>query len=484
MSSTSSSSQGVVNVYQTQWKQAVEDRAYLPFILPYSVFNYVLLILYLLYSRSIWVEKSRYFVFAAIVWLSISTMADCRTLNLDYGVIIGIMSSWCILWSTTLMIFHTPHRDFCRLVKLSRKASQQTAHEAPAVEDPLRKSNGASENPRSCQQTGHEDYVWEYMPGNFWPRLGWVLDLLTSLRGLHWSWRSSRIPPISTLHAKDTRRRPFQAGLWLMFIYIGLDVLNIIAKTDSYFWGVVDPSESYISASHAYHSFITFLCLLFVNLAIFNGPPLLYIHILGPNIVGTLSEPWMHVTAPGPIQSILDDGLRGFWNSWWHQMFRFALSSPGVWLADRLGISRAFVTIKWLRVIIAFTLSGIIHACGCYTMWPATSSSKLFLSFMLQPVGMVLQDFIALVARILGVNEMSKVSGMMRLCFTVFWLWLTFGLAGDEYARGGMWLVEPVPFSPLRCLGFGPVQQGCWLWYGVSPHLYSGAHWWQTGLAI
>ncbi len=476
-----SSPQDVIDSYQIQWEQAIASQNFLPFIFPYSVSNYGLLVLYLLYSRTRLARKSKYAIFTAIVWLSIAIMSGCRTLSLDYGVLIGIMSSWCIVWSSTLIIFHNPHQDFYRLVKTSRKSHQRDTRQnrevyhAPESSNP----NRAPENLQPGQQTGHPDYVWEAMPDTFWKRFGWTLDLVTSLRGLHWSWRSTCIPSISSFRARPTQRRPFQAALWLIFIYLGLDVLNIIGKTDPYFWGIINPSESYLSISHTYHIFITFLNLMFANLAVFNIPPLLCVHILGPSILGSLSEPWMYSTAPGPIEIILNNGLQGFWNSWWHQMFRFGLSSPGVWLVDRLGIVRSSAIAKTLRITVAFALSGMVHACGCYTQWPATSSLKLFFAFMLQPVGMVVQDMITL-----AVCEYSRFDGVLKPAFVVFWLWLTFEFALDEYARGGMWLVEPLPFSPLRSLGFGPAQEGWWLWRGLVPHFHQGEHWWQWGLAL
>ena len=481
MSNHPSSPQDVIDSYQIQWEQAIASQNLLPFIFPYSVSNYGLLILYLLYSHTRLAQKLKYPILAAIVWLSIATMSRCRTLSLDYGVLIGIMSSWCIVWSCTLMIFNNPHRDFYRLVKALQKShrrdTRQTREAHHALENP--NPNRAPENLRTGQQTGHPDYVSEGMPDTFWKRLGWTLDLITSLRGLHWSWRSTRIPPISSFRARPTQSRPFHAALWLIFIYLGLDAINIIGKTDPYFWGIINPLESYLSMSHTYHIFITFLNLMFANLAVFNIPPLLCVHILGPRIVGSFGEPSMYSTAPGPIQAILENGLQGFWNSWWHQMFRFGLSSPGVWLVDRLGIGRSSAIAKVLRIAVAFALSGMVHACGCYTQWPATSSFKLFLSFMLQPVGMIVQDMIAL-----AVGESSRVGRVLKPAFVVFWLWLTFGFALDEYARGGMWLVEPLPFSPLRSLGFGPAQEGMWLWHGLVPHVHRGEHWWQSGLAL
>ena len=498
-----SSSQNLISQYQLQWVQAVNSKEVLPFIFPYALYNYGLLILYLFYARTRLAQRSKYAVFFAIVWLSITTMSRCRTLGLDYGVLVGIASSWCIVWSAILMIFHVPHQTFCRLVKASQKRTRHDMADKMGVEDvdtlalpnpdPSNGSSTSSQILGSSREIRDLELVWEYMPDPFWKRLAWTVDLVTSLRGLHWSWRSSQIPPISHSSVRISKKRPFNAVAWLLFMYLSLDALNIIAKTDPYFWGITDnPSdlgvfhlESYIKISRHCHIFVTFLNFLIANMLIFDTAPLVFVQILGPSLVGTLGEPWMYAFAYGPIQAILDEGLQGFWALWWHQMFRFGCSSPGLWVADRLNIARSSKTAKALRILVAFSLSGIVHACGCYTQWPSTSPLNVFLFFLAQPVGMVAQELVMLAAR--GLSLKSRNESFHRIgksIFTVIWLRLTFWLMADEYARGGMWLIEPLPLSPLRCLGFGPTQNGWWRWQGVIPQVYWGDNWWQSGLAI
>lgn len=465
-----SSPKGVIDIYRREWQQAIASKEYLPFIFPYAILNYCLLFGYLFYSRARFVESLRYVVFVAIAWLSIDIMARCRTLSLSYGVLVGIMSSWCMIWSATLMICHTPHRDFCRLVSVESHVEQNDATS--------RKPNGPAQSVRRTKSTCPPGYTWEYMPYPFWQRFTWTLDLMTSIRGLHWSFRSSNIPRTTTFQKSTFKRRPFLATIGIILIVLSLDAMNVIAKTDPYFWGHIPSSETYISIGHNYHVSITFLILMVVNLADFNISYLLCVHVLDPSIVGKYSEPWMHSPAPGPFDAILNDGLRGFWNSWWHQMFRFGFLSPGFYLTDCLGIHRSSVTANALRLLVAFALSGFVHACGCYTQWPATSSPKLFLSFMIQPVGIALQHFITML-----LGEDSKSDRLFKPSFMVVWLSLTFGAAGDEYARGGMWLVEPLPFSPLGLLGLGPLAGKGWLWRGMMPYVHRGDRRWESGLA-
>ncbi|KAL3449074.1 membrane bound O-acyl transferase family-domain-containing protein [Aspergillus insuetus] len=54
--------------------------------------------------------------------------------------------------------------------------------------------------------------------------------------------------------------------------------------------------------------------------------------------------------------------LRGFWGKSWHQVLRTPLTSNATFLAFLLSLPPRSVGAHWLRVIIAFTGSGIIHS--------------------------------------------------------------------------------------------------------------------------
>ena len=62
------------------------------------------------------------------------------------------------------------------------------------------------------------------------------------------------------------------------------------------------------------------------------------------------------------------------------------------------------------------------------------------------------------------------------------WLWWTFSPLADDFARGGLWLLEPLPVSPLRGLLFGSGE--LWRWYGPYIGWYTGQEWWESGLSF
>ncbi|KAL2818075.1 membrane bound O-acyl transferase family-domain-containing protein [Aspergillus granulosus] len=54
--------------------------------------------------------------------------------------------------------------------------------------------------------------------------------------------------------------------------------------------------------------------------------------------------------------------LRGLWGKSWHQLLRIPLTSNATFLASLLGLPPKSAGAHWLRVVVAFTGSGIIHS--------------------------------------------------------------------------------------------------------------------------
>jgi hypothetical protein len=76
-------------------------------------------------------------------------------------------------------------------------------------------------------------------------------------------------------------------------------------------------------------------------------------------------------------------------------------------------------------------------------------------------------------------------SRTVNLLFTLVWLFFTAPLFMDDCSSTGLWLVEPVPISPLAFLGFGNEGDHWWRWdWDHLPRLYLGETWWQSGIAL
>lgn len=63
---------------------------------------------------------------------------------------------------------------------------------------------------------------------------------------------------------------------------------------------------------------------------------------------------------------------------------------------------------------------------------------------------------------------------MGNFAVTMIWLYWTAPLLVDDFARGGVWLYEPLIISPLRILGFGAYDDSGW-------NLWSGLVFWRSG---
>ena len=64
------------------------------------------------------------------------------------------------------------------------------------------------------------------------------------------------------------------------------------------------------------------------------------------------------------------------------------------------------------------------------------------------------------------------------------WFWLTGPLLTDDFAKGGLWLFEPIMLSPLRGLGFGVEGDGFYCWGGRQVKWHSDEKWWLSGIVL
>ena len=109
-----------------------------------------------------------------------------------------------------------------------------------------------------------------------------------------------------------------------------------------------------------------------------------------------------------------------------------------------------------------------------------------FRFFLLQPLGILAQTAIGSQLKKAGITDrIPKPLKQLSNFLVVFaWMYFTAPLLVDDFAKGGVWLFEPLAISPLRQLGFGAKDDNGWdLWYGLV-FWRQGKHWWDTGLAF
>ena len=410
-------------------------------------------------------------VFLAIVTLSGLSLHSSRTLGLAYGVLVGISSSLCVILSVNLLFLHEPIVDLKRMIAFN----SNTDHE---------------------DDSKWEEEKWQSMPNSVYERLFWILDLVWSLRVLHWSHgrRENHVPGARLERPQKHTLSLLRHTLRLLLVYLSADLLKEIIAMDPYFWGYIehDPPDYIKSALpvpalvQAYRMLVAFATFYFALDFGYTFTLLLCVSILGPSVAGIWGHEWAYRPLYGNLSSVATRGLQGWWGAWWHQCFRFILTSPTNAIINKFGIPKRGFLARTLGIVIPFLISGAIHACGSYTMWGQTRPINAFTFFVLQPVGIAMQ--------VMGSwslhqsNLMHKIPHRVReatnIVFTVFWLLLTFPLLADDFAKGGLWLTEPFPISVIQILGLGSQARSSELGFDYGFRFQRGSGWWQMGLAV
>ena len=463
---------GTIQQYRLEFDQQRELQQIWAFIIPADISNYILLIVYLMWMRKI-PYPSRSQVFLAIVALSIRSLQKSRTLGLAYGVLVGVSSSLCVVLSANLLFLHQPVADFKRMIAFN----SNKYHDSRL---------------KSLQEQ------WEGMPASASERFFWILDLLGSLRALHWSHGQRQNHASDATSEKHAHQIPsLRRNIYkILLIYLSVDVLKEIIAMDPYFWGytehdppnyikIIFPFSALVQAYRMLVGFATFYVALDFD---YTVSVLLFVNILGPSIVGTWGHAWAYRPLFGKIESVAARGLQGWWGAWWHQCFRVLLTSPTHAIINKLRIQKRGVIARTLALVIPFLISGAIHACGSYTLWGETKPINPFLFFVLQPVGIALQTISRWSLGRLGLIANNKIA--RRVCeaanvaFTVSWLLWTFPLLADDFAKGGIWLAEPFSISVLQILGLGSQARANVLSFDYGVRFQMGYRWWQMGLAV
>lgn len=358
----------------------------------------------------------------------------------------------------------------------------------------------------------------EYPTRPFIERFDWVIDAFCAFRGTGWTFEIHGMPPLPpsinaelnsgtkpngttldpTILTSKTGIRRFTSRSALLKdslirLAIGCLILDIIKATmhhDAYFWGYMDaPAPQWFPSTSPVllKSYRLLFSLFGIHCA------LLQIFRLGPVFftalpLGVRAEPWMHPPDfYGNYSLVLEEGLAGWWGGWWHQTFRYAFEAPATRLLEYLNIDKRSQKGKPISLFVAFTLSGCLHACGSYTQLGDTRPLMgPFRFFVLQAIGIVLQMTVTQRLKKMGIIDKTPklIRQLLNFLFVNTWMYFTAPLLVDDFAKGGVWLYEPLAISPLRLLGFGAKDDnGYDLWYGLIFWRQS-KHWWGTGIAF
>jgi hypothetical protein len=515
--------------FETELDILIEQGIFKPIFLYHVVIIHVLPIIGLLIPSRRGGKHVRKVLFTICIGIAIEIFQNRRAVVGGNGYMLGLMIAWWLIWTASLFIFTDLEHDFKRIERKPSGVEVQnhtllSKHEHGAAETP----HGSS---ISLLEQNDNAFVWQLYPAKFLHRLEWAAGLFFNLRGPEWNWRAPHLDPLprsihSQLHSGfsdkinsqddstyPTGKERLHAAFRKFFIsYLVLDALKTMMMSDLYFQGI-SPRDSLSPPPFPFlyfpgltvHPVLAQLCrCIYSAVSVFTAlefvTSLNPIFFLGlslafPNgarnlTAAPLGASWLYSDAFGPfIQPILDDGLAGCWGRWWHQLFRNGFMNTARWILSLLPATlashRQFRRITY--VVVAFCVSGFVHACGSHTQLASTyPMSGPFLFFALQGVAVMAEQVFktTIFPRLPLEGTPRWLRRTANFLFVFCWLMTSGALIADDFARGGLWLMEPIPISPLRGLGFGLPGQGWWCWREPWFRYWSDGSYWGSGIRV
>ncbi|POS86963.1 hypothetical protein EPUL_002406, partial [Erysiphe pulchra] len=521
----------IYSFYSEVLEQKLSDGTLLPVIFPYHFLGFLLLTAYLCvpHKNSPKIYALRWPLLAFINWFEFRMIWKTSSVGPGMGNFAGSLSAYTILASWTWLVFKKPQWEAKRIQRVVKRTPliknkmpiEKFEEEASQNRDLRKRKNSGSvralevgfsmDNAQRDENDTYQ-YFWQSYPDNFSERISWVVDLLYNYRGPGWNWAISSIPslppailtkaggPVSKRSYADfssagSRRfvNRYEHLIYrvsrLLVCYIVLDVLATIMMKDPYF--KFGPT-SYALPSHLQLlplSFLRFYRIVLTSIGIiaimtmaFNLLPLISC-ILGPGLLGLRAEPWYYPTEWGYFSNIYKGGLNGLWGDYWHQSFRLHFTSPTNFLIREGYIKPGTFIAKATSLFFAFVLSGFLHWASSNSTLPATRPSDAMNFFLLQGLGIMLQRALCQIFS----SYITKFPKFIRytgsFIFVLIWLYHTGWLLADDFARSGLWIMEPVPISFCRLLGFGEIDAE-WISTRRQFRWFRGKNWWETGLAL
>lgn len=518
----------VRDAYRAAFKARVAAGEARPYVFPYNMFaSHILPILYMSipHTKRPWLYRARWLVVAFIIIFDLDIMKYTSSTNMSTSYVVGVHSFFGIMIALTMLVFTAPQFDYERVARRktkkpasSPKSSKPSSRSNSPNGSGLRKRAGSKKR-RLARVTAPEvnldeyEYYWQAYPedGTFLERLSWVIDLYTNFRGVGWSWAVSSVPspapperpgtgemvkmdtiPLETFVGCQTykdeneflRRKLLSIGA----AYVFLDIFKVTVMEDPYF--VLGSSSlplpphlavlpSWVVPVYRHAAVIGVIYAGMVM--VFSIHDLFQYYVLS-KVYPIRGELWQYATVFGSFSQILDRGLAGFWGSWWHQTFRQSFSAPVSFAIKQGYLKKGARSTKMVSLLVAFLLSGLLHAAGSVSSIPDTTWWKPALFFWLSGVGVVVQQLFCTTLK----PQISRLPRVLRrlgnLIYVALWLHITVQPLTDDFAQTGLWLMEPVPVSLVRALGFGRGEVSWWKPDMESfLHWHTGKHWWDSG---
>lgn len=518
-------SRHLVQSHERELDSLLQQDIYRPIFLYHVVFMNCLPLIGLIIPSRRGTRYVRYSIFALIVGVAFEVLRKHRALLGGNGYMIGLLTAWWLLWSAGLLVFTDVERDFQRIERVPKDVVNEpvTNVQEPLLPGPRDVSpsqttvNGLPEN--------RKHFRWQSYPQKFSHRLEWCAGLLFNLRGPEWNWRVSHMGPLPrSVHAQlfetstsksnaaddatyiNAKARLRAAAWTCLQSYLLLDVLKFVMMRDPYFRGTASADSippyplsglaAFPLLIRVYRSFLgcmgVYVALNYVtsfNPICFLGLSLAFSDASRKLTLAPLDEPWLYADTFGPfIPSILDHGLAGCWGRWWHQLFRHGFTVTAQWAFSFLPKTWAnnSQVKRTTHVGFAFVLSGLVHGCGSHTQFADTRPfSGPFLFFAMQIVAIFCESiFKNIIFPRLPLHGTPRwIRQAANAIFVLAWLLYSGMFIANDFARGGLWLMEPVPISPLRGLGLAD-GGGWWCWKDPWFRYWSDGTNWGSGIRV
>ena len=372
----------------------------------------------------------------------------------------------------------------------------------------------AKSNAKKAAAEDEWEYFWQAYPETFFARIGWVTDLILSFRGQGWNFSIPSNPPLppdiaeslgepvsKTLTSRVGVQRfasrkelaKYQLPKFLI-LALTLDFVKMHILWDPYFrtGDLSLPVPFYLAWLPAPIQLfarrniqLIGICTAIEYVELLS--PIVFCLLLGPNsFLGLRGASWQYPTTWGGPYIILAKSLNGLWGGWWHQTFRIGFAAPSNYLIRHGWMSRKSLPGQVTALLIAFAISGSLHLCGSLSQLPVTNPWGPMRFFLLQVPGILIQTlFTAIFAPQIqrfppGVRKFAN--GL----YSFMWLLFTSPSFVDDMNRGGVWMFEPLPWSPLRALGWGPNGESQWPWKDIYGRYWRSTRgrWWESGWAL
>ena len=508
------SHQDAVARLRHEYFKGISDGHIIPFVYPIATLGAGVGLLFFLIppTSRFHCRLGRYAVFLFIACWHAYLTAYARGLNPATSFGVGCISTFGTMWAALLLVFHDAKATFRRIKRVELGRGKKFA------EAQVQQSDALPASPPQVQ------YYWQpYPASSLVDRIYWILDIWTNFRLMGWDHKVSGMPSYpekiqvqldasdkkppkpqdvpktrAGLGRYDSFRPLIKHNLWLFVKgYLILDLVLTLTHHDPYFRGEINapppanlPRFMKSSPNFWVRGYRLTACMIFIWLGlrtILVLAPLCFVGVTGGKHLGIWSEPWLYPDHFASYTVVFERGLRGWWGQWWHQSFRAVFEAGSGWIVDTLGVQKRSLTGTVVVILTSFVMSGLIHASGSKSQqgqnYPASGPMAFFL---LQPIGLALEMYChRLLSRLRGTRSSPWwLASLTYFVWVHFWFWLTAPLLADDMARGGLWLMEMVPFSPMRALGFGTKYDKFFCWQGPVAYIYRGRPWISTGIAL